>query len=256
MQTSLRFSIAAGVLGLLPIGASARAATVSATVDLPAVVDTSATVQSCTNNPGPFINLQGELVLGGISGRFIFRNNVQGTHTHVEDVTIDVVVIPSGLTIRFAKQPPEGGVGGNPRVYLQFLDGSGDPVSDELYLGRCVQGLNQTSTDVSLPTDVVLNVAAASCANNPGPFITFDGQLTIGGLTARLIFRNNVQGTHSRTEDVTVDVEVLPPGQSIQFPKQPPLGGVGGNPRIYFQLLDGSGSPLSGEYYLGKCVQL
>src|SRR5205823_14949951 len=102
-------------------------------------------------------------------------------HTHVEDGTIDVVLIPSGLTIRFAKQPPEGGVGGNPRVYLQFLDGSGDPVSDELYLGRCVQGLNRTSTDVSLPTDVVLNVAAASCANNPGPFITFDGQLTIGG---------------------------------------------------------------------------
>src|SRR5439155_565840 len=151
----------------LPIGASARAVTVSATVDLPAVVDTSATVQSCTNNPGPFINLQGELVLGGISGRFIFRNNVQGTHTHVEDVTMDVVVIPSGLTIR-----------------------------------------------------------------------------------------NNVQGPHIRTDDVTVDVEVLPPGQSIQFPKQPPLGGVGGNPRIYFQLLDGSGNPLSGEYYLGKCVQL
>ena len=53
-----------------------------------------------------------------------------------------------------------------------------------------------------------------------------------------------------------MDVEVLSPRQSIQFPKQPPLGGVGGNPRIYFQLLDGSGSPLSGAYYLGKCVQL
>src|SRR5438128_12125027 len=108
MQTSLRFSIAAGVLGLLPIGASARAATVSATVDLPAVVDTSATVQDCTNNPGPFINLHGELVLGGLSARFIFRNNVQGTHTHVEDVNMDVDVLPSGQTIRFAQQPPAG----------------------------------------------------------------------------------------------------------------------------------------------------
>src|SRR5207249_9968731 len=154
MQTSLRFPIAAGVLGLLPIGASARAATVSATVDLPAVVDTSATVQSCTNNPGPFINLQGELVLGGISGRFIFRNNVQGTHTHVEDVTMDVVVIPPGLTIRFAKQPPEGGVGGNPRVYLQLLDGSGDPVPDEPYPGRAVQGRTRTTTDAARPADL------------------------------------------------------------------------------------------------------
>src|SRR5438067_262133 len=139
MQTSLRFPIAAGVLGLLPIGASARAATVSATVDLPAVVDTSATVQSCTNNPGPFINLQGELVLGGISGRFIFRNNVQGTHTHVEDVTMDVEVLPPGQSIQFPKQPPLGGVGGNPRIYFQLLDGSGNPLSGEYYLGKCVQ---------------------------------------------------------------------------------------------------------------------
>src|SRR5205823_808905 len=139
MQTSLRFPIAAGVLGLLPIGASARAATVSATVDLPAVVDTSATVQSCTNNPGPFINLQGELVLGGISGRFIFRNNVQGTHTHTEDVTVDVEVLPPGQSIQFPKQPPLGGVGGNPRIYFQLLDGSGNPLSGEYYLGKCVQ---------------------------------------------------------------------------------------------------------------------
>src|SRR5438094_485610 len=139
MQTSLRFPIAAGVLGLLPIGASARAATVSATVDLPAVVDTSATVQSCTNNPGPFINLQGELVLGGISGRFIFRNNVQGTHTHIEDVTVDVEVLPPGQSIQFPKQPPLGGVGGNPRIYFQLLDGSGNPLSGEYYLGKCVQ---------------------------------------------------------------------------------------------------------------------
>src|SRR5437667_123666 len=139
MQTSLRFPIAAGVLGLLPIGASARAATVSATVDLPAVVDTSATVQSCTNNPGPFINLQGELVLGGISGRFIFRNNVQGTHSRTEDVTVDVEVLPPGQSIQFPKQPPLGGVGGNPRIYFQLLDGSGNPLSGEYYLGKCVQ---------------------------------------------------------------------------------------------------------------------
>src|SRR5438094_81621 len=125
-----------------------------------------------------------------------------------------------------------------------------------LRLGGGADRVTRASTTVYLPAVLDLSVAARNCTNNPGPFITFDGQLTIGGLTARLIFRNNVQGTHSRTEDVTVDVEVLPPGQSIQFPKQPPLGGVGGNPRIYFQLLDGSGNPLSGEYYLGKCVQL
>src|SRR5262245_15513172 len=169
MNKSLRVSFALGVLGLLPVGVP-QAATISGRVQMPVVVNTSATAQGCTNNPGPFINVVGELVAGGVSGRFIFRNNDRGTHTHVEDVSMDVALIPPGQRIRFAKQPSQGGVGGNPLVYLEFVDGSGVPVSDEIFLGRCVQGLRATATEASLLTDAALNVAAASCANNPGPF--------------------------------------------------------------------------------------
>jgi hypothetical protein len=42
----------------------------------------------------------------------------------------------------------------------------------------------------------------------------------------------------------------------MQFPKQPVLGGVGGNPWIYLQFIDGQGNALSGERLLGRCVQL
>jgi len=48
-------------------------------------------------------------------------------------------ILARGESISFAKQPPLDGAGGNPRVYLQFLDGEGDAVGDEIYLGRCVQ---------------------------------------------------------------------------------------------------------------------
>ena len=64
---------------------------------------------------------------------------MRGTHTHTEDVTVDVVILPAGETIQFAKQPPLGGVGGNPRISIQFLDGSGNPLGDPIFLGRCVQ---------------------------------------------------------------------------------------------------------------------
>ncbi|TMA49017.1 MAG: hypothetical protein E6J83_02435, partial [Deltaproteobacteria bacterium] len=94
-------------------GSASGAASVNATVPIPASVVTSVTADGCTNHPGPFITLSGELTLGGITARLIFQNNVKGTHTHTEDVTADVVVIPAGEKIAFAKQPPEGGVGGN-----------------------------------------------------------------------------------------------------------------------------------------------
>ena len=169
---------------------------------------------------------------------------------------MDVVLIPAGESITFAKQPPEGGVGGNPFIFLQFTDAAGNAISTEVLLGRCVQGLDTTTVGLPLPVGASVDVSAGSCTNNPGPFITLSGELTLGGINARLIFRNNLKGTHTHTEDIVVDVVILPAGESITFAKQPPQGGVGGNPRISLQFLDGSGNPLGGEIFLGRCVQL
>ena len=237
-------------------GSASGAASVSTTVTIPASVAASVTADGCTNNPGPFITLSGELALGGITARLTFQNNVKGTHTHTEDVTTDVVIIPAGEKITFAKQPPQGGVGGNPFISIQFTDGAGTPVSDETFLDRCVQGLEPASAAFSLPAEASVDVTTGSCDNSPGPFITLSGEIALAGINARLIFRNNVKGTHTHTEDVTADVVILPEGETIRFAKQPPLGGVGGNPRISIQFLDGSGNPLGAPIFLGRCVQL
>ena len=47
--------------------------------------------------------------------------------------------LPDGNPIVFAKQPPLGGAGGNPIVYVQFTNGSGTALSAPIKLGRCVQ---------------------------------------------------------------------------------------------------------------------
>src|SRR5262245_13325287 len=69
------------------------------------------------------------------------------------------------------------------------------------------------------------NVTTQACSNNPGPFITLDGNLALGAIDAVLIFRNNERGTHEREVPVTVRVSLCSE-QVIQFHKQPPLGGV------------------------------
>jgi len=219
-------------------------------------LDASASAEGCTNNPGPYITLTGELTLGGLNGRLIFRNNVRGTHERIEEATVDIVVLEQGEVIRFAKQPSRGGVGGNPYIWIQFYDGDWNAISSPTLLGRCVQGLSTTSLDFGLLSNADVKVISGDCDNSGGPNITLSGELRLGGINAKLIFSNNARWTHVRAEDTEVDIVILPAGKSITFAKQPSRGGVGGNPRIYFQFADPKGRALSNEFYLGRCVQL
>lgn len=77
------------------------------------------------------------------------------------------------------------------------------------------------------------------------------------GITARFIFRNNdnpVGGPHEAAAEA--DVVLIPAGFSLEFPKQPVQGGVGGNPWISVRFLNGNGEPVGTETLLGRCVQL
>ena len=106
-------------------------------------------------------------------------------------------------------------------------------------------GSNVAQT-VGLESKMKAAVRTSGCSNNPGPYITLEGQIHVAALNARLIFRNNEKGTHEHTEDVTVDFSLLS-DQVIQFAKQPPLGGVGGNPWIYLQLTNEHGDAITAK---------
>ena len=51
--------------------------------------------------------------------------------------TRDVALIIEGSTITLPKQPVKGGVGGNPIIGIQFLEGDGTPITQPVDLGRC-----------------------------------------------------------------------------------------------------------------------
>ena len=113
----------------------------------------------------------------------------------------------------------------------------------------------QFSQTFSMPVGVTTNTEVTGCDNSPGPYITIGGGMRLGGLGTRTTFTNNVKGTHRFADDAHVDATVIPAGESITIPKQPVLGGVGGNPFIWLQLEDGNGRALTGELFLGRCVQ-
>jgi hypothetical protein len=226
---------------------------------IPVHAAATALADGCENSPGPVITLNGSISEGGLIARLFFQNNADGTHTNVQDVNVDFDLIPKGQTIQIPKQPSQGGSGGNPFLWVQWLDGAGNPLSGEIFLGRCVQGLAPLSSDLLLPLLAWANVQTSGCSNNPGPYITLSGDLSLGGLTARIIFRNNdnpVGGPHETVVTTHAGVVVIPAGQVIVIHKQPVLGGVGGNPWIYLQFLDGDLQPLDDKTLLGRCVQL
>ena len=207
----------------------------------------------CNNSGGPEVTLGGELSLGGFQVKMIFKNNQKGTHTATVDTEREAILLPIGGSITIPKQPVRGGVGGNPHISIQFHDGKGTNLTDEFYLGRCVQGFSITPellSQVIASTDVHVE----GCSNKGGPFVTLGGQITLSGLHANFIFRNNVKGTH--TAEVSRDVTIVLAGSTITLPKQPVLGGAGGNPIICIQFLKGNGDPIGDVIQLGRCNKL
>ena len=233
------------------------AQTVSAAVPMDVRAVLSAASSGCTNAPGPKVTLWGELLLGGLGVMLVFQNNAKGTHTHEETTEATAVLIPAGESLEIPKQPAYGGTGGNPFLWLQFTSPDGDALSSEIFLGRCVQGLFLATADLVIPALATATVEGGSCDNH-GSTIALNGELKLSGIHARIIFRNNdnpVGGPHEADADTTVDIVLLAEGETIEFAKQPPLDGAGGNPWISLVFLDGDGLPVSDRFLLGRCVQ-
>jgi hypothetical protein len=225
---------------------------------LPATISADLVAYECSNNPGPQITFSGLTILGGYGVEMLFTNNMKGTHSHEGYAEVDATVMEAGEEIVIPKQPVRGGTGGNPFIWVQFINGDGTAASDEIFVGRCVQGAGwHVNGPATTLVSAFANFAVTSCENSPGPYISLGSGMTANGLIARIIFRNNdnpVGGPHEA--DAVRDITMIAPGLTYTFPKQPVLGGVGGNPWIFAAFADGDGIAISEATLLGRCEQL
>ena len=228
------------------------------TLPIPVSISADFSAYDCSNNPGPQITFSGGSFLGGYGVEMTFTNNMKGTHTYTDGHTVDVTVMPADEQIVIPKQPVLCGAGGNPFIWVQFVGANGAALSDEIFVGRCVQGAGWHVTQSAVTTaSAYATFTVTGCENSPGPFISFTSGVSMAGISARIIFRNNdnpVGGPHEA--DVTRNVAVIPAGLSLTFPKQPVLGGVGGNPWIFAGFTDAHGTALGDPTLLGRCEQL
>ena len=253
MKSYFKYSAVCTVAALIIAAPPSHGGQVSQNVSLPANTSVTVTETDCHNSGGPQVTLEGVIKLGSVCAKVTLSNNAKGTHTTTvqKEYTVSLA-LENSITI--PKQPVRGGVGGNPHIWLQFTNTGGGGLSEEIYLGRCVQGLNVSR---QLVTQALLNalVETSECTNKKGPFITLGGEMVLSGLNAKIIFRNNAKGTH--TADATTNVSLIAEGTKIVLPKQPSRGGVGGNPLISVQFVDcKTGAALGDAVQLGRCNQL
>jgi len=229
--------------------------TIQQSVSIPARVQGTITTASCSVGDGPTITLSGELSLGGLGANLIFRNNQKGTHEHVDELVASTLLIPADTTVVIPATNVDPQTF-NPVISIQIVDDAGNPLTAEIVLGPCQAGSFPVDASITLETTVSLAVSVAGCANHPGPTITVEGEVSFAGLRARIIVRNGDGGPIAGEASTDASVVVLSNGDTLSIPKQPVRGGVGGNPWIWLQLVDGSGDLLTDEIAVGRCVQL
>ena len=281
ISKSLRTICAIGLVAAGFAGNAQAQTFVSSGFNLPAHIGASVTFD-CKNSPGPTITLEdGTITLGKISGELTLSNNFKLTHsTNPGDIAVSsALLLDFGTTVQIPKQPSRPasyygnnltgtGVGGNPHIYIEFYDQNGNGAKDlagntlgPIYLGRCVQGAANIGAAFAqaVIASTNIDVDSDSCTNNPGPYIYIDaGNLLLSGAKARVIFTNNAKFTHAASGDAFVDLVLIPEGGNpITWPKQPVLGGVGGNPHVWFIFKneDQYVGTWPG-FYLGRCTKL
>lgn len=188
-------AMALALLGpsVLTFPAQATPGTSQATFSVPVHSEIWASEESWCDNTGPHITLRSVASTGGASLQLTLKNNAKGTHTvQVVGSSSFTILDPVSGEAQIMKQPPLGGVGGNPFMYV--VDGAGA----WHYIGRCVQdgkighiNHGRFSADTNIGGWANANVQALTCSNKGSSLTIGTNAGTTGTVTGYLVFTNS-----------------------------------------------------------------
>lgn len=259
-----RFGLLTGAVVVLLAAIAGIAYAASVQVDQPYKAKFSAQFEMspkiCDNRTSE-IDLSGTLTFGGIAVNVLFENQDNNTtrgkghHTGGGSTTAELLLSNFGIK-SLPKQPVNGGVGGNPWIYIQLEDTTGATVSEPILLGRCVVGQSAKSGkyDGFLDADASALIATLPC-DQKTTSVDIGASGMHEGVNAKVIFTNNRKfNTHVAETDAVVSLGLA---DVMTWTKGGQAGGVGGNPLVSVQFTDGiGGAPVGPNHKLGRCNQL
>jgi len=98
-------------------------------------------VRECTKSRGPVLDCAGDItIVNGISARLLLARGCDQFGVHDETLgAVDSLVIPKGATLNSPSKVVMAGVGDRTCVSLLFMNGTGQPMANEIAVGTCKQ---------------------------------------------------------------------------------------------------------------------
>lgn len=111
--------------------------TPSAVLTVPLETSMELSSSACNVAPGPIVAVEnGSADLSAINGKLVFRTT-SDPRGHRDEAVLDLVLLPAGQTYTIPQQDIQGQISANPQISVQFLEGGGEPVGNEIRFGRC-----------------------------------------------------------------------------------------------------------------------
>ncbi|MEA2499420.1 MAG: hypothetical protein QOH26_1825 [Actinomycetota bacterium] len=266
-MTAVACVMTLAVAGVLAMAAEAAPATVNQHLKVKVHASINVHDISCTNT-GTWIVIDGTLTFDGLGITATFQNNLKGTHTATAAGAATFEVTPAGGHLEVPKQGSQFGVGGNPHMSFQFWEEgqtspSGgwmthEPITDRIYLGRCVQGSTQhVEKDLYLDGDASAIAEGLDCTNR-GSSIGLTGNEDTEDANGTLFLDNNKNFVvHESATAAHMDVDF---GTGLHVRKGGNVNGAGGNPFIWLQFknkhVGSDDTNASDQFYVGRCQEL
>jgi hypothetical protein len=198
----------------------------------------------------------GTVKSGGFGARLTYRQAAPGAVAPTEEVTSERIALLNDRTLtlphRVVDRTSSGAV---PDLWIQFLEGSGAPLSAASRLGRCDQGPFDLSPELKLGLSVHAAILKTTSFDPyANPMLSFAGEVCIrNGIVARFTLAGS-EGPAPAGNEATSSAEVslFPSGTEVQLPRRMLRGPLGRDSWIFLTFLDGTGQPTGGESLLGK----
>ena len=113
--------------------------TFNASASLLVPLDTTAeiTTDACATSRPEVQVINGSAEFSPINGRLILRSTTEVHGGQKNEVTLDLVLLPTGQEYAFPQPIVQGQISANPQISLQFREGGGSPVGNQINFGRC-----------------------------------------------------------------------------------------------------------------------
>lgn len=225
------------------------------TIPVPMRIEPRVSGASLAVRPTARLAVGGAITAEGFGARLTYRHLEPGSVIPVEEVTSERIALLHNRTLAFQPRAFDRSTATLPDLWIQFLNGSGAPISAATRLGRCDQGPFELCPELTLGLSVdavVLKTESFDPYAPPALAITGDVSIRTGVVARISLAEGGGPPAYPGESTAPADVSIFPGGTEVQLPRRTLRGPLGRDSWIFLTFLNGAGQSTGTESLLGR----